>query len=95
MKPTIDKAKAQKLISKGALLVDVRNPVAYRDGSIAGAINVPLRRISELQKYPKVTCVILFSDENDDGTLSSAMNYVRQFGFDRVYSLGDKSNWNK
>jgi len=91
----IDKKKAQNLVSKGAMLIDVRDAVAYRDGTIPGAVHMPLRRISELIKHPKSTCVILFGVSNDDENLVAAVNYVRQFGFDKVYSLGAKDNWSK
>jgi rhodanese-related sulfurtransferase len=83
MKQHIDKKKAQNLVAKGAMLIDVRDPVAFRDGTIPGAVNISLRRISELVKQPKNRCMILFGTSNDDDTLASALGYVRQFGFDK------------
>ena len=39
---TIDLNKALALRSKGALLVDVRTPAEFADGTIPGAVNVPI-----------------------------------------------------
>lgn len=87
--------KAQSLVEKGAKLIDVRNPVAFRDGTIPGAQNVSLRQVSTLFKLPKNTKIIFFGDTNEDDNLKSVINYMVQAGFDQVYSLGAKDNWNK
>lgn len=87
--------KAKSLIDKGATLVDVRSPIAYRDGTIPGAINLSLRQLSQLSSKPKTTPIVLFGDSDDDPTLKSAINYVNLYGFDKVYSLGTKENWEK
>lgn len=87
--------KARSLIDKGAVLVDVRNPVAFRDGTLPGAQNLSLRQLSQLLKYPKNTSLILFGEDEDDPTLKSALNYISQYGFSNVYSLGTKDNWEK
>lgn len=90
----IDGKKAKKLIEKGAVLVDVRNPVAFRDGSLPGAINLSLRQLSTLLKYPKTTTIIVFGDQNDeDNTLKSSITYINLYGFQNVVSLGVKDNW--
>lgn len=87
--------KAKALVDKGAVLVDVRNPVAFRDGTLPGAINLSLRQLSQLSSKPKNTPIVLFGDSDDDPTLKSAINYVNLYGFDKVYSLGTKENWEK
>lgn len=87
--------KAKTLVDKGAVLVDVRSPVAYRDGTLPGAINLSLRQLSQLASKPKNTPIVLFGESDDDPTLKSAINYVNLYGFDKVYSLGVKENWEK
>lgn len=87
--------KARTLVEKGAILIDLRNPVAFRDGTIPGAINLSLRQLSQLTTKPKTTPVVLFGENDDDPTLKSAINYVNLYGFDKVYSLGTKENWDK
>lgn len=87
--------KAKALVEQGALLIDVRNPVAFRDGTLPGAINMSLRQLSQLSTRPKTTPLILFGDSDDDPTLTSAINYASLYGFDKVYSLGTISEWEK
>lgn len=92
--PKINGKKAQKLVDKGnTVLFDMRNGVAFRDGTVPGAINMTLRRISELIKYPKNTNVIIFGEDHDDEDVVAAINYAYQMGFTNVYSLGNKDNW--
>lgn len=86
--------KAHKLIDKGnTILLDMRDAVAFRDGSIPGAINIPLRRISEVLKYPKTSNIIIFGEGYDDENVKAAINYVYQLGYINVFSLGDKFQW--
>lgn len=87
--------KAQTLVSKGALLIDVRSPVAFRDGTLPGAVNMSLRQLSQLINKPKNTPIVVFGEGDDDPTLKSALNYISQYGFSKVYSLGSKENWDR
>lgn len=89
----VNAQKAKKLIEKGALLIDVRDPVAFRDGALPNAINVSLRNVSSLFKHPKTTKFVLYGSTNDDENLAAAANYLTQFGYINVYSLGAKDNW--
>lgn len=85
--PRISKEKAQKLIKeKNGILVDVRDPVAFRDATMEGAVNMSLRQLSSLQKYPKHTPIILFNETNDDN-IKAAANYLIQFNFEKVSLL--------
>ncbi len=47
-------AQGWRLVDRGALLVDVRDPEEYRAGHLAGAINIPLTEISTRQERLKV-----------------------------------------
>lgn len=87
--------RAQQLVNKGAVLVDVRGPVAFRDGSLPGAINMSLRQISQVQKYPKTTPIVVYGESSDPSTLTAALNYISVYGFNKVYSLGTMENWHK
>jgi len=91
----INGKRAQKLLENGAKLYDVRDAVAFRDGTLPGAVNLPLRQVSTLMKLPKDTKLILFGASNDDENLKHILNYISQFGFTEVYSLGAKENWDK
>lgn len=88
--------KAKKLHStKGAVIVDVRDPVAFRDGTLPDAINLSLRQLSQLQAHPRTTPIILVGEGHTDPTLKAAINYIELYGFDKVFSLGSIDNWNK
>lgn len=86
--------KARKLIEKGALLIDTRDAVAFRDGSLPNAKNLTLRQLSAiLVKQPRTTPLIFFGESFEDPTIQAAINYAEQFGFTGVHNLGTKDNW--
>jgi len=87
--------RAKKLVEKGALLIDVRSPVNFRDGSIPGAVNLSLRQISSLVREPKTKTLIFFGETEADENLVASTNYAAQMGFTQVFSLGTKENWDK
>lgn len=77
--------KAQKLIEKkSAKVIDVRDPISFRDGTILQAVNVPLRNISSLIKWDKKTHLIIYGDEEN---LNAAAKYAVQMGFDNIYRI--------
>lgn len=85
---------AKKLVANGAMLIDVRDPVAFRDGTLPGSINLSLRQLSTLANKPKTTKIVVFGESDNDITLKSAINYINLYGFTEIYSLGSKDNWN-
>lgn len=89
----IDGRKAKKLVDKGAILVDVRNAVAFRDSAIDGAINVPLRRVSSLFVHPKTTKFIICGESASDSDVLSTITYLITYQYTNVYNLGSVSNW--
>ncbi|TFG98548.1 rhodanese-like domain-containing protein [Candidatus Thorarchaeota archaeon] len=91
----IGASRAREYITKGAMLIDVRDPVSFRDSSLPGAVNVPLRQLSSLIREPKTRKLIFFGESDGDDTLRAAINYAYQFGFAEIFSLGAKDNWNK
>lgn len=90
----INGSKAKQLIKKGALLFDVRNPVAFRDGTIPGAINLPVSNMSQLVKYPKTSKVIFFGESLTDPNLDMALKYA-MLTFSEVLYLSDKDSYFK
>lgn len=85
--------KAKALVDKGAMLVDVRDPVAYRDKAIAGSVNLSLRQISSLVKHPKNTKIVLVGDPTDQSTLQAASNYLINYGFTSVNAIKSIEAW--
>lgn len=87
-------SKTKELLAANlAIILDVRDPVSFRDLSIPGSINITLRQISTLAKYPKTTTIIFVGSEEDNSTLSSAMGYTQQLGFTKIFTLGTIQNW--
>ncbi|MGZ8924447.1 MAG: rhodanese-like domain-containing protein [Nitrososphaeraceae archaeon] len=84
--------KAKELVKQGALLVDTRNPVAFRDGTIPGAKNIPINNISQLLAYDKKINIILFGENDCDNNLLLMLKYASQI-FPTVYYLNSKDDW--
>lgn len=92
----INGPRAKRMSEKdGAIIVDVRDPIAFRDGSVPKAINMSLRQLSQLQAHPRTTPIILVGEGHTDPTLKAAINYVELYGFVHVFSLGSIDKWIK
>lgn len=83
---------AKKLVERGAVLVDVRNPISFRNGTITGAINMPVRIVHNLIPYNKKTKFVFFGENENDPDLKTILNYATQF-FEHVYFLSNKDEW--
>lgn len=83
----ISKERAKKLIDKGAILVDMRSPVSFRDGHVSGAVNLPLKNFTNLlMKTDRKKSIIIYGDTYQDSELSQGFNYAEQLGFKEVYA---------
>jgi rhodanese-related sulfurtransferase len=81
-----DKTKVEKLLEKDATLVDMRSPVAFRNGSIEGSVNLPLKNfLNRLPGLDKNKGLILFSDAKNHPDVTSAINYAAQLGFSNIF----------
>jgi len=82
----IGRAELEKLVSEGALLVDVRSPAEYEMGIISGAINVEYTTISgPAEKWDKSKPVIVYC-ATGARSLDAAATLVGM-GFKKVYNL--------
>ena len=87
---------ARRLVEKNnALLCDARDPVSFRDGSITGAKNYPIRLVSTLARVEKKTPLIFFGKTNDDTDMIMAAKYAAQMGFQDIHLLGAMTNWDR
>lgn len=78
--------KALELINKGAMLVDMRSPVAYRDRHVTGAVNLPLRNfLNTIQKMDRKHAIIIYSDSVTDDVLRQGNTYAENLGFSNIY----------
>ena len=81
------KANLSELISRGALVIDVRTPAEYASGHLKQAVNIPLgnlhARLGKLRKdRPIITCCA------SGMRSSSARSILKSNGFGEVYNGG-------
>ncbi|HEX4824244.1 MAG TPA: pyridoxal-phosphate dependent enzyme [Candidatus Polarisedimenticolaceae bacterium] len=83
----VDTTEAQALISKNALVIDVRGPDRFEDAHVAGSINIPLLELGTSAGLPAdrdrpIVCVC------DVGNISAnGMLYIKSLGYSNVKSL--------
>ena len=75
-------------IRAGALLVDVRTPDEFKDGSYNGAINIPLAALLQRQGElgPKDKPIVLFCASGARSGLGARL--LKQAGFTDVVNAG-------
>lgn len=82
----VNKKRALSLVSKGAMLVDMRSPVDFRDGSIPGAQNLPLKNfLNKIVGMNRKQKFVLFARDIDDNDMKNAVNYAEQLGFTDLF----------
>lgn len=96
----INKKKLNELLEKGAVLIDMRSPVDYRDGSVKGSKNLPLRNfINHLQMHDKKVPIALIvnSFEDDDADMKLVETYAHQVSMEKIFVIeyGTASEENK
>lgn len=77
----------KNMVSKGAILIDVRSPQEFKEGHLPGAINIPeyeIRRIKN--EVPKLNQQIIVYCQYG-GRSRDAYNMLRKIGYTNVYSL--------
>lgn len=90
---SISGAQARELVSRGALLVDVRSPEEFDTGHIEGAINIPVgelpQRLTELGD--KDEPIVLYC--RSGARSARALSLLQRQGFTAVSNLGAMSRW--
>jgi rhodanese-related sulfurtransferase len=79
-------------LDRGAAVIDVREPVEFRDGHLPGAVNIPMgqltRRLDELDRTRPVYVVCA------SGNRSGAMvDVLTAAGYDATNVAGGTSAW--
>jgi len=82
-----------KEVSEKGILIDVRSEKEHADGSISGAINIPVDELRmHLNDLPKDKNLYLFCEVGQRGYLSQRI--LNQNGFDKVFNLsGGFKTW--
>jgi 3-mercaptopyruvate sulfurtransferase SseA len=83
-----NKTKVKTLIEdKGGVLIDLRTPVDYRNGSIDGAKNLPLTNfINSFLKFDKAKPIVLIVNFVDDADLKTIDTYAMQLGYEKIWA---------
>lgn len=88
--------RAQKLVDKGAKLIDTRPAPEFAKGTLPSATNIVLRNVSTISvKFKKTDTLILFGLSDIDTDVKQFQNYAEQLGFTNVYSIGSIENWKR
>jgi rhodanese-related sulfurtransferase len=74
-------------VREGAILLDVRSPSEFRDGSLPGAENIPVDQIAgSLDRIPRDRAVVVFCASG--GRSSSARDILVRSGYQDVTNAG-------
>jgi 3-mercaptopyruvate sulfurtransferase SseA len=83
---TVTKKRFDDLVKKGAKVIDMRSPVSFRDGSVPGAVNLPLKPfLNKLMAFDVKEKIILIGTTLDLPDLKTAYNYADKLGCQNVY----------
>jgi len=87
---TVNK-ELREAIQNGAFLVDVRTPAEFSEGSVKGAVNIPLDKISsQLTKFKNKINIVVFCRSGSRS--SQAKRILEQNGFQNVINGGTWEN---
>lgn len=80
-----DKEELSQLIKAGAFLVDVRTPEEFAEGSVAGAVNIPLSEVpNQLKQFEGKKNIIVFCRSGNRS--GKAKSILEQNGFTNVFN---------
>jgi rhodanese-related sulfurtransferase len=89
----ITEAQAKQKAAAGTQVVDLRDPISFRDGAIANSINLNLRLISMFSNHPKGMPIVLIGDPQDASTMKAALRYMEGYGLTDVSVFTPPRNW--
>lgn len=76
-----------------AVLLDVRTPPEYRSGHIEDSINIPLDKISTIEKKIKDKNTPLYVYCQSGARIRQAVSYLTQAGFVKAENIGGISRY--
>lgn len=83
----------QSVLKEGAFLVDVRTPMEFAEGSVKGAVNIPLDQIqAQLAKFKNKKHIVVFC--RSGARSGQAKSFLEQSGFSNVINGGTWQNVN-
>ena len=87
--PDINAGVKEYELTDGAVLLDVRTESEYSDGSI----NLPLDRITMIEKVVKDKAVPLYVHCLSGGRSRQAVSYLKQMGYTNAKNIGGISGY--
>jgi rhodanese-related sulfurtransferase len=88
-----DNRNLKEAIKNGAFLVDVRTPSEFLDGSVKGAVNIPLDEVQrQLSKFKDKQNIVVFCRSGSRS--SQAKSILESNGFHNVINGGTWENVN-
>ncbi len=86
-----DNSKLSNAIKTGAYLIDVRTPAEFLEGSVKGAVNIPLDKLPHhLGRIKDKTNIVVFCRSGNRSR--QAKNILEQNGFQDVINGGTWQN---
>ncbi|MCA0429912.1 MAG: rhodanese-like domain-containing protein [Bacteroidetes bacterium] len=83
----------KNIIKNGALLIDVRTPSEFADGSVKGAINIPVDSIEkQTNKIKNKNNIVVFCRSGARSAMAKSI--LEKNGFKNVVNGGTKNNVN-
>lgn len=90
--PTIEVAQVPDPMPEGVTVLDVREPVEWHHGRIAGAVHIPLstlpERLDELPENQQLLVVCKLG-----GRSAEATAFLREKGFEAINLAGGMIGW--
>lgn len=88
-----DNTELKEVLADNAYLVDVRTPSEFASGSVKGAVNIPLDKISgQLSKFKGKKNIVVFCRSGNRS--SQAKSILEKNGFKNVVNGGTWQNVN-
>ncbi|MDX3913894.1 MAG: rhodanese-like domain-containing protein [Pseudosphingobacterium sp.] len=89
-----DNSQLTEAIKDGAFLVDVRTPAEFAEGSVKGAVNIPLDKVpQELPKFKGKKHIVVFCRSGNRS--GQAKSILEQNGIQQVINGGTWQNVNQ
>lgn len=86
-----DNSNLKEAVKNGAFLVDVRTPAEFSGGSVKGAVNIPLDKISsQLSKFKNKKSIVVFCRSGSRS--GQAKSILESNGFQNVINGGAWQN---
>ncbi len=89
-----DNSQLTEIVKDGAFLVDVRTPAEFSTGSVKGAVNIPLDKVSgQLSKFKSKKNIVVFCRSGSRS--GQAKSILENNGFHNVINGGTWQNVNQ